>query len=191
MTRVVLLLLGCAAAFHDCSQAQSMLNKRRRQRMGGELGGQATCSGGTCLGMRGGPHEGGPASYPVGNSSVGFTTVNSTMTVPGLPKKLDGITYYIWTDIFFGDVGLGKMNQHVLLRSMPTGWRWSLTHPPHAVCAAAHPGVGAGQQLGATRIQTWVAHSRDVGLRRALLFRVVGPRALLCSVRRALPRPGG
>jgi hypothetical protein len=27
------------------------------------------------------------------------------MTVPAYPEKLDGICYYIWTDIFFGDVG--------------------------------------------------------------------------------------
>lgn len=53
----------------------------------------------------------GPASYPVGTPESGFTRVSSTMTVPQYPKKLDGITYYIWTDIFFGDMGLGVMNQ--------------------------------------------------------------------------------
>jgi len=63
--------------------------------------------------MHGGPHEGGPASYPVGTPESGFTRVSSTMTVPQYPKKLDGITYYIWTDIFFGDMGLGVMNQFV------------------------------------------------------------------------------
>lgn len=35
------------------------------------------------------------------------------MTVPQYPKKLDGITYYLWTDIFFGDESLGRMNQLV------------------------------------------------------------------------------
>lgn len=35
------------------------------------------------------------------------------MTVPALPKRIDGITYYIWTDIFFGDMGYGRMNQFV------------------------------------------------------------------------------
>jgi hypothetical protein len=35
------------------------------------------------------------------------------MTVPELPKQMDGITYYLWTDIFFGDASLGRMNQLV------------------------------------------------------------------------------
>ena len=35
------------------------------------------------------------------------------MTVPAYPEKLDGICYYIWTDIFFGDMSLGRMNQFV------------------------------------------------------------------------------
>jgi hypothetical protein len=36
------------------------------------------------------------------------------MTVPGLPVAgSDEITYYIWTDIFFGDASLGRMNQFV------------------------------------------------------------------------------
>ena len=34
-------------------------------------------------------------------------------TVPDYPKNLSGICYYIWTDIFFGDVGNGRMNQFV------------------------------------------------------------------------------
>lgn len=60
-----------------------------------------------------GPHEGGPASYPVGNGSTGFTKVSSTLTVPAMPEKIDGITYYIWSDIFFGDMSYGRMNQFV------------------------------------------------------------------------------
>lgn len=35
------------------------------------------------------------------------------MTVPGLPKKLDGICYYLWTDVYFGDTSQGKMTQFV------------------------------------------------------------------------------
>jgi len=35
------------------------------------------------------------------------------MTVPQLPEKQDGICYYIWTDIFFGDMSYGRMNQFV------------------------------------------------------------------------------
>jgi hypothetical protein len=65
------------------------------------------------VGMHGGPHEGGPASYPVGDAESGFTSVSSTMTVPEMPAKLDGICYYIWTDIFFGDMSNGRMNQFV------------------------------------------------------------------------------
>lgn len=65
------------------------------------------------MGMHGGPHEGGPASYPVGDAESGFTSVSSTMTVPEMPAKLDGICYYIWTDIFFGDMSNGRMNQFV------------------------------------------------------------------------------
>ena len=53
--------------------------------------------------MHGGPHEGGPAAYPVGDAATGYTGVYSTMTVPEPPGAIDGITYYIWTDIFFGD----------------------------------------------------------------------------------------
>eukprot|EP01079_Euglenida_sp_SAG-EU17-18_P003565 gene3565-4009_t len=146
------------------------------------------CQGGLCVGMHNGPHEGGPASYPVGDQAKGFTKVSSVMTVPDLPAKMDGqpcpygdaqqlsllpapsqphfvpfqsegpahgipphasgtacapvhngspagICYYIWTgnihllllllllatfyyfciwtDIFFGDMSLGKMNQFV------------------------------------------------------------------------------
>ncbi len=71
------------------------------------------CAGGLCVGMRGGPHEGGPAHYVVGNKSTGFTSVSSNMTVPLYPRKQDGITYFIWSDIFFGDMSYGRMNQIV------------------------------------------------------------------------------
>lgn len=71
------------------------------------------CSGGLCVGMHDGPHEGGPASYPVGNKTTGFTFLSSTFNVPEAPQAIDGITYYIWTDIFFGDASYGRMNQFV------------------------------------------------------------------------------
>ena len=94
-------LVASALAFHDCIQP-----KARR------LSGAALppgfnnsvshslppgCSGGLCVGMHGGPHENGPASYPVGDQEKGYTTVSSTMTVPEMPLKIDGICYYIWT----------------------------------------------------------------------------------------------
>ncbi len=63
--------------------------------------------------MHNGPHEGGSVSYPRGSAELGYTQLYSTMTVPAMPKKRNGITYYIWTDIFFGDVGFGRMNQIV------------------------------------------------------------------------------
>lgn len=74
---------------------------------------ETSCAGGLCVGMRNGPHEGGNASYPVLWNGANATFVRSTMTVPGLPELIDGITYYVWTDIFFGDVGRGRMNQMV------------------------------------------------------------------------------
>ena len=68
-----------AFAFHDCVQPRSL-----HRRPAGVPASSATdtCAGGLCVGMHGGPHEGGPSSYPAGNASVGFTYVHSTMTVP-------------------------------------------------------------------------------------------------------------
>jgi hypothetical protein len=63
--------------------------------------------------MTNGPHQGGNASYPVAWNGTRGTLVQSTMTVPELPKRLDGITYYMWTDVYFGDASLGRMNQLV------------------------------------------------------------------------------
>merc|ERR1712216_959074 len=101
-----------AAAFHDCIQPP--MGRRLPPNLQGRVSAaEDDCQGGLCVGMHNGPHEGGPSSYPVGNSSVGFTRVSSTMTVPQLPEKTDGICYYIWTDIFFGDMSLGRMNQFV------------------------------------------------------------------------------
>jgi len=104
----------CADAFHDCIQP----TKRFGHRLPPGVSFQAApdnsvCQGGLCVGMHNGPHEGGPSSYPVGTKSTGYTTVSSTMTVPDYPKTTQGICYYIWTDIFFGDMSQGVMNQFV------------------------------------------------------------------------------
>jgi hypothetical protein len=108
------LLLCSARAFHDC--VQPARGRRLPPGFGGEVATApppANCSGGLCVGMHNGPHEGGSAAYPVGDAATGFTSVYSTMTVPALPRKSDGICYYIWTDIFFGDMSQGRMNQFV------------------------------------------------------------------------------
>jgi len=107
---ILFLLLSFVISFHDCVQHHSVSRAPPNLR---DLKPNTACSGGLCLGMHDGPHEGGPASYPVGNAKDGFTSVRSTMTVPELPHAQDGICYYIWTDIFFGDMGLGRMNQFV------------------------------------------------------------------------------
>ena len=109
---VVLATAWVGACFHDCVQTPPVVG-RRRPPGAAPAANDAPCSGGLCVGMHDGPHEGGPASYPVGDAATGFTTVSSTMTVPAMPEELDGITYYIWTDIFFGDMSLGRMNQFV------------------------------------------------------------------------------
>ena len=107
----LLLSIPTALAFHDCVQPKSLnrLPPHRRPALAPPPG----CSGGLCMGMRGGPHEGGPSHYVVGNASTGFTSVSSTMTVPLLPRNLSGITYFLWTDVFFGDMSQGRMNQIV------------------------------------------------------------------------------
>ena len=108
------LLIGNVASFHDCVQPRSSW------RVPGPGRGvmppappSSECGGGLCLGMHGGPHEGGPASYVVGNASTGFTSMHATMTVPGLPKKTDGLCFYIWTDMYFGHMSQGRMTQFV------------------------------------------------------------------------------
>jgi hypothetical protein len=115
--RCVIILLGTAAlasAFHDCIQpAKGHRLPPGMAHLYPPADPPAGCNGGLCVGMHGGPHESGPSSYPVGTSDTGFTTVVSTMTVPQLPEKQDGICYYIWTDIFFGDMSYGRMNQFV------------------------------------------------------------------------------
>ena len=102
-------VLGAVTAgFHDCVQPRSA-----HRQPPGFAAPPAGCSGGLCVGMHNGPHEDGPSSYPAGSLKEGFTKVSSTMTVPEKPLKLDSITYYIWTDIFFGDMSFGRMNQFV------------------------------------------------------------------------------
>ena len=87
-------LAAPTAAFHDCIQPKSQLRLPPALRGGQPAAGHDAaghdadgCSGGLCVGMHGGPHEGGPASYPVSDGKGGFTSVSSTMTVPKMPEK--------------------------------------------------------------------------------------------------------
>lgn len=127
--RLVIALLSSshalgASAFHDCIELSRSGRDRRRKFMSRAIEKEGSrpsylsddnCSGGLCVGMKDGPHEGGNASYPIAwdKDLLRGITVRSAMTVPHLPTLTDGITYYIWTDIFFGDGGLGRMNQFV------------------------------------------------------------------------------
>jgi hypothetical protein len=108
---VVAVLAQAVAGFHDCIQHRSHSHgkvdgwgERSERGESGRVDGEGIqtsttpCAGGLCVGMHNGPHEGGPASYPVGDRTAGYTSVYSTMTVPELPKKQDGICYYIWSD---------------------------------------------------------------------------------------------
>ena len=117
MVLVLVLLLTIMVAythgFHDCIQPKSGRRLPPNFGSAANLSSLPSCSGGLCVGMHNGPHEGGPASYPSGSVETGFTRVSSTMSVPELPEKMDGICYYIWTDIFFGDMSQGRMNQFV------------------------------------------------------------------------------
>ena len=75
------------------------------------------CAGGLCVGMHGGPHENGPAHYEAGSPATGFTSLYSTQTVPALPLRQDGICYYLWTDLFMGDMSWGRMKQVLAARA--------------------------------------------------------------------------
>lgn len=97
-------------AFHDCYEGLTRMKARRRAL---HAVAPTACNGGICAGLKGGPHESGNVSYPVGWNGESGLYVESLMTVPEPPRLLDGITYYIWTDIFFGDASLGRMNQMV------------------------------------------------------------------------------
>ena len=116
-------------AFHDCVQPKSIYRRPgagaalEALRRGDNLPLAALqktaeaplpgCAGGLCVGMHNGPHEGGPASYTVGNSQDGFIALYSTQRVPALPRNETGICYYLWTDLFMGDMSWGRMNQFV------------------------------------------------------------------------------
>jgi hypothetical protein len=112
-TVLVYLLLLPAFAFHNC--IESVQEARHRRLHLGATKRDASCSGGLCVGMKNGPHEGGSASYPVAwdRDLMAATSVKSTVTVPEYPEYTDGITYYMWVDVFFGDAGHGRMNQLV------------------------------------------------------------------------------
>ena len=68
------------------------------------------CNGGICIGMTNGLHQGANASYPMAFDGTIGTSVHSGTTVPELSRPVDGITYYIWPDIFFGDTSLRRLN---------------------------------------------------------------------------------
>lgn len=81
-------LVAPTLGFHDCIQPRS--ERRLPPSMRETLASApppAGCAGGLCVGMHNGPHEGGPASYPVSDGKGGFTSVSSTMTVPMMPEK--------------------------------------------------------------------------------------------------------
>ena len=108
----VLFLLTLGHAFHDCVQPRKQ-SVARRAGVSVDAVAPIGCQGGLCMGMHGGPHENGNSTYVVGDAASGFTSVYSEMIVPELPKEQDGICYYLWTDIFFGDMSYGRMNQFV------------------------------------------------------------------------------
>jgi hypothetical protein len=126
------------SAMHDCVEARQALLQRRLSLFASRRGvpgfrsnryseddsaplyndkstgiPPSSCAGGLCVGMKNGPHKGGNASYPIAWNGTAGTYLESHMTVPELPEEQDGITYYIWTDMFFGDGSLGRMNQLV------------------------------------------------------------------------------
>lgn len=121
----IIVLLWIIAArsvsgIHDCVQASKEMRRRRANLLTRNsvlrpsyYNATTSCAGGLCVGMTNGPHQGGNASYKVNWNGTAGTSVHSLMTVPALPKLVDGITYYMWTDIFFGDASLGRMNQMV------------------------------------------------------------------------------
>merc|ERR1711879_514151 len=56
--------------------------------------------------------HGGMAHYPVAPNGTSRTKFYAEFDVPALPEKLDGICYYIYFNIFFGDSKpYGRMNQ--------------------------------------------------------------------------------
>jgi hypothetical protein len=119
-TLAILYLPQRISAFHDCIEPAAEIRRRRKQSLHPPQRSSAqsssspeSCSGGLCVGMANGPHEGGNAAYPISWNGKSATSIKANMKVPGLPKASDDITYYIWTDVFFGDTSLGRMNQFV------------------------------------------------------------------------------
>ncbi len=109
-----------ADAFHDCVQSRKRARDKRLARQNRYYTqDDDSCAGGICVGMANGPHQGGNASYPLLWNGTAGTKMESYLTVPKYPRGLhtrsdfSKITYYIWTDIFFGDESLGRMNQLV------------------------------------------------------------------------------
>ena len=63
------------------------------------------CRENACCGM---------AHYPVGNETAGFNEFYAEFDVPGMPESIDGITDYIYFNIFFASgIPNGRMNQFV------------------------------------------------------------------------------
>ena len=135
-------ILSVTNAFHDCVQSRKRArdngrfhhrqHSRVRDHLEEEEGKEgvetvpfvsssssSSCRDGICVGMTNGPHQGGNASYPLAWNGTAGTRLESYMSVPEYPSGLQTendfskITYYIWTDIFFGDESLGRMNQLV------------------------------------------------------------------------------
>ena len=80
--------VSLSLGFHDCIQHPTLAAHRHsylEANAAGRMPPPANCSGGLCVGMHNGPHEGGPASYPVGNQEEGFTSIYNTMTVRSRP----------------------------------------------------------------------------------------------------------
>eukprot|EP00755_Sulcionema_specki_P010373 Sspe_Gene.6871::Locus_2310_Transcript_1_1_Confidence_1.000_Length_1001::g.6871::m.6871 len=95
MLGVAFLALGCLVA--GVAAGDNPLLGRR--------GSADKCAGGACCGM---------AYYPAATPGGGVTEYYAEFDVPGLPEKQDGITYYIYFNIFFRNgVPNGKMNQFV------------------------------------------------------------------------------
>lgn len=82
-------------------KSHGILNPLFGRRISPGIGIDTKCKGGACAGQ---------AVYPVG---VGIHYYGE-FDVPALPAKLDGITYFIYFNIFFGDSKPnGRMNQFV------------------------------------------------------------------------------
>lgn len=96
----------CARAASDARwdpTGTSLLSQRARA-MRGHVAAKDDCASGLC---------GGIASYPVAARRPGDTRFYAEFDVPALPKAVDGITDFIYFNIFFSGYKDGKMNQFV------------------------------------------------------------------------------